>query len=56
MPVYYTYAWKDAVVKQLLGSQRYTPSIILAEIARKYRREGFNEYDILRRRRLLFTV
>ena len=63
MPVYDTYAWieyfrgseKGAVVKQLLKSQGgYTPSIVLAEIARKYRREGFNEDDILKR--LLFIA
>ena len=63
MPVYDTYAWieyfrgseKGAVVKQLLDSQGgYTPSIVLAEIARKYRREGFDEDDILKR--LLFIV
>ncbi|MCE4608777.1 MAG: PIN domain-containing protein [Desulfurococcales archaeon] len=63
MPVYDTYAWieyfrgseKGAVVKRLLESQEgYTPSIVLAEVARKYRREGFNEDDILRR--LLFIV
>ncbi len=63
MPVYDTYAWieyfrgseKGAVVKRLLESQEgYTPSIVLAEVARKYRREGFNEDDILKR--LLFIV
>ncbi len=63
MPVYDTYAWieyfrgseKGVVVKRLLESQEgYTPSIVLAEVARKYRREGFNEYDILKR--LLFIV
>ncbi len=61
MPVYDTYAWieyfrgseKGAVVKRLLESQEgYTPSIVLAEAARKYRREGFSEDDILKR--LLF--
>ncbi len=63
MPVYDTYAWieyfrgseKGAVVKRLLETQEgYTPSIVLAEVARKYRREGFNEDDILKR--LLFIV
>ncbi len=63
MPVYDTYAWieyfrgseKGAVVKRLLESQGgYTPSIVLAEVARKYRREGFNKDDILKR--LLFIV
>ncbi len=63
MPVYDTYAWieyfrgsgKGAVVKRLLESQEgYTPSIVLAEVARKYRREGFGEDDILKR--LLFIV
>jgi len=63
LPVYDTYAWieyfrgseKGAVVKRLLESQEgYTPSIVLAEVARKYRREGFNEDDILKR--LLFIV
>ena len=63
MPVYDTYAWieyfrgsdKGAVVKRLLESHEgYTPSIVLAEVARKYRREGFNEDDILKR--LLFIV
>ena len=63
MPVYDTYAWieyfrgseKGAVVKRLLESQEgYTPSIVLAEVARKYRREGFNKDDILKR--LLFIV
>ncbi|MCE4600628.1 MAG: PIN domain-containing protein [Desulfurococcales archaeon] len=63
MPVYDTYAWieyfrgseKGAIVKRLLESQEgSTPSIVLAEVARKYRREGFNEDDILKR--LLFIV
>lgn len=61
MPVYDTYAWveyfrgseKGAIVKQLLDTRGgYTPSIVLAEIARKYRREGFDTNDILKR--LLF--
>ena len=63
MPVYDTYAWieyfrgseKGAVVKRLLDSQEgYTPSIVLAEIARKYRREGFSRDEILKR--LLFIA
>ncbi len=63
MPIYDTYAWieyfrgseKGAIVKRLLESQDgCTPSIVLAEVARKYRREGFNEDDILKR--LLFIV
>jgi len=63
LPVYDTYAWieyfrgseKGIVVKQLLDSlEGYTPSIALAEIARKYRREGFGRDDILKR--LLFIV
>ena len=63
MPVYDTYAWieyfrgseKGAIVKRLLESQEgYTPSIVLAEAARKYRREGFSEDDILKR--LLFIA
>ena len=63
MPVYDTYAWieyfrgseKGAIVKRLLESQEgYTPSIVLAEVARKYRREGFSEDDILKR--LLFIA
>ncbi|MEB3759619.1 MAG: PIN domain-containing protein [Desulfurococcales archaeon] len=42
-------------MKRLLETQEgYTPSIVLAEVARKYRREGFNEDDILKR--LLFIV
>jgi len=42
-------------VKQLLDSQGgFTPSIVLAEIARKYRKEGFDKDDILKR--LLFIV
>jgi predicted nucleic acid-binding protein len=61
LPVYDTYAWveyfrgseKGAIVKKLLDSQGgYTPSIVLAELARKYRREGFSVDDILKR--LLF--
>jgi len=44
-----------AIVKQLLDTQEgYTPSIVLAEIARKYRREGFDADDILKR--LLFIA
>ena len=63
MPVYDTYAWieyfrgskKGVIVKRLLKSQEgYTPSIVLAEIARKYRREGFIKNDILKR--LLFIA
>jgi len=63
LPVYDTYAWieyfrgseKGAIVKQLLNTQEgYTPSIVLAEIARKYRREGFDTDDILKR--LLFIA
>ncbi len=63
MPVYDTYAWveyfrgsdRGAIVKQLLDTQEgYTPSIVLAEIARKYRREGFYTDDILKR--LLFIA
>jgi predicted nucleic acid-binding protein len=61
LPVYDTYAWveyfrgsgKGTVVKELLDTQEgYTPSIVLAELARKYRREGFSVDDILKR--LLF--
>lgn len=63
LPVYDTYAWieyfrgseKGAAVKYLLNSQGgYTPSIVLAEIARKYIKEGFSENDVLKR--LLFIA
>jgi predicted nucleic acid-binding protein len=48
MVVYDTYAWieyflgtsKGAQVKKLLDKGGYTPSIVLAEISRKYFREG----------------
>ena len=58
MPAYDTYAWieyfrgsgKGAVVKRLLEPQEgHTPSIVIAEVVRKYRREGFGEDDILNR-------
>lgn len=56
-----SYAWIEyflgseagKVVKQYLGSEEVaTPSIVLAEIARKYIREQMEEKDVLRR--LLF--
>ena len=57
MVVYDTYAWveyfrgsdRGAKVRSLLKEGGYTPSIVLAELARKYIREGFNEEDVLKR-------
>ena len=57
MVVYDTYAWieyfrgstKGARVRELLKEGGYTPSIVLAEIARKYLREGFEEGEVARR-------
>jgi len=60
MVVYDTYAWieyflgssKGVKVKELLKKGGYTPSIVLAEISRKYLREGFSSQDV--KKRLLF--
>jgi predicted nucleic acid-binding protein len=58
--VYDTYAWieyfldssKGVKVKELLKKGGYAPSIVLAEISRKYLREGFSSQDV--KKRLLF--
>ncbi|MCE4606943.1 MAG: PIN domain-containing protein [Desulfurococcales archaeon] len=60
MVVFDTYAWieyfrgseKGLTVKQLLSNGGITPSIVLAEIARKYIREGVSSEET--KRRLLF--
>jgi len=60
MVVYDTYAWieyfrgseKGLKVRELLKRGGYTPSIVLAEIARKYVREGVSPDEV--RKRLLF--
>jgi len=61
MVVYDTYAWieyfsgssKGLKVKALLQKEGgYTPSIALAEVSRKYLREGFSPENV--RKRLLF--
>lgn len=61
MPVYDTYAWieyfrgtdRGLIVKKLLEQKGgVTPSIVLAELARKYLREGFNPDEVVTR--LLF--
>jgi predicted nucleic acid-binding protein len=61
MVVYDTYAWveyflgtdKGLRVRTLLKEEGgYTPSIVLAEISRKYLREGVNPETV--RKRLLF--
>ena len=61
MVVYDTYAWveyflgtdKGLMVRTLLKEEGgYTPSIVLAEISRKYLREGVNPEIV--RKRLLF--
>ena len=61
MVVYDTYAWieyfsgssKGLKVKALLQKEGgYTPSIVLAEVSRKYLREGFSPENV--RKRLLF--
>ncbi len=63
MVVLDTYAWveyfigseKGLVVKELLEKEKaITPSIALAELARKYKREGFSETEIAKR--LLFII
>jgi predicted nucleic acid-binding protein len=42
-------------VKEYLdGEEAFTPSIVLAEVARKYLREGMDEEDVARR--LIFIV
>jgi len=64
MVVYDTYAWveyfrgseKGAIVKELLKRGGITPSIVLAELARKYKREGFEEVEILRRLNFVRSV
>jgi predicted nucleic acid-binding protein len=60
MVVYDTYAWieyflgsdKGSKVRKLLKEGGYTPSIVLAEISRKYLREGISPEIV--RKRLLF--
>lgn len=60
MVVYDTYAWieyfrgsrKGERVRALLRRGGFTPSIVLAEIARKYMREGYAVDEV--RKRLLF--
>ncbi len=60
MVVYDTYAWveyfrgtkRGLLVRQLLREGGYTPSIVLAEIARKYIREGVSLDEVMKR--LLF--
>jgi predicted nucleic acid-binding protein len=60
MVVYDTYAWieyflgtsKGAQVKKLLDKGGYTPSIVLAEISRKYLREGASLETV--KKRLIF--
>jgi len=60
MVVYNTYAWikyflgsdKGSKVRKLLKEGGYTPSIVLAEISRKYLREGISPEIV--RKRLLF--
>jgi len=60
MVVFDTYAWieyfrgsdKGLIVRNLLLNGGITPSIVLAEIARKYLREGVPVEDV--RKRLLF--
>ena len=60
MVVYDTYAWieyfrgssKGEKIKELLSTGGYTPSIVLAEIARKYVREGIEIFEV--EKRLLF--
>jgi len=61
MVVYDTYAWieyflgsgKGLKVKALLQKEGgYTPSVVLAEVSRKYLREGFSPEIV--RKRLLF--
>ena len=57
MVVYDTYAWveyfrggaKGSRVRNLLKGGGYTPSVVLAELARKYLREGFDEEAVLKR-------
>lgn len=60
MVVYDTYAWieyfrgslKGRIVKKLLEENGYTPTIVLAELSRKYFREGFTADEV--RKRLQF--
>jgi predicted nucleic acid-binding protein len=58
-----SYAWIEyflgsdsgRIVKEYLdGEEAFTPSIVLAEVARKYLREGMDEEDVARR--LIFIV
>ena len=56
-----TYAWveyflgspKGRVVKDLLEKGAYTPDVVLAEIARKYLREGFSREEVVKRLRFM---
>lgn len=58
MVVLDTYAWveyfrgteKGSVVREFLRKEKVvTPSIVLPELARKYKREGFDEPEIVKR-------
>jgi predicted nucleic acid-binding protein len=58
-----SYAWIEyflggdsgRIVKEYLDSEEvFTPSIVLAEVARKYLREGVDEKDVVKR--LIFIV
>ena len=49
---YFTGTSKGSMVHEILGTEATTPSIVLAEVARKYRREGTQTPQI--RKRLLF--
>lgn len=49
---YFTGTSKGSRVSEILGPEAATPSIVLAEVARKYRREGTQISQI--RKRLLF--
>jgi predicted nucleic acid-binding protein len=58
-----SYAWIEyflggdsgRIVKEYLdGEEVFTPSIVLAEVARKYLREGVDEEDVVKR--LIFIV
>jgi len=60
--IYDTYAWveyfrgsnKGKIVRDLLEVEDgYTPSITLAELARKYLREGFTEEELRKRLRFI---
>ncbi len=65
MVVLDTYAWveyfrgteKGLVVKELLEKENViTPSIVLAELARKYKREGFSTTEIAKRLYFIVSV